>query len=149
MSESHRFDGDALRGRLAEVGRRLAGREAREADALADARARAACLRDLVASGVAGFNEATAAAGAPQLTVAVSDPRTDDKYVRSVQFDLSRGRHRAIVTVKSKGEVTLVGPFRSGKTEGPCLSFPFGAEADLEKALGEFLERFLEEASTP
>ncbi|MEN8182314.1 MAG: hypothetical protein ABFS46_07245, partial [Myxococcota bacterium] len=62
---------------------------------------------------------------------------------------LRRGRHQAIVTVKSRGEVTLVGPFRSGKTEGPCRSFPYDAEEELHKALGDFLERFLEEAATP
>ncbi len=42
-----------------------------------------------------------------------------------------------------------MGPFRTGKAEGPCLSFPFDAEAELEKALGDFLEQFLEEAATP
>ena len=61
------------------------------------------------------------------------------------------------ITVKSKGEVTLVGPFRAGKNEGPCQSFAFevggtsGAQDDgeLESALGDFLERFLEEAAAP
>lgn len=62
---------------------------------------------------------------------------------------LSRARHRAVVTVKSKGEVTLVGPFRAGKNEGPCRSFPFAEEAELDAALGDFLERFLEEAVAP
>jgi hypothetical protein len=42
-----------------------------------------------------------------------------------------------------------VGPFHRGKAEGPCLSFPFEAEAELRKALGDFLERFLEEAAQP
>jgi hypothetical protein len=53
------------------------------------------------------------------------------------------------VTVKAKGEVTLVGPFRSGKTEGPCRSFAFSAEEDLADALGDFLESFLEAAAAP
>jgi hypothetical protein len=51
--------------------------------------------------------------------------------------------------VKSRGEVTLVGPFRDGKTEGPCKSFPFDAESELHDALGDFLEAFLEDAATP
>jgi hypothetical protein len=51
--------------------------------------------------------------------------------------------------VKARGEVTLVGPFHAGKTEGPCKTFPFAAEAELQKALGDFLERFLAEAATP
>jgi hypothetical protein len=149
MSDDHVFDAAALRSRLSGFGRKLAEREAGESEALADARRNAAALRALVAEGLAGFNAAVAAGGAPQLEVALSEPRADDKHLRSVQFDLRRGRFTAIVTVKSRGEVTLVGPFHVGKTEGPCLSFPFGAEAELEKALGDFLERFLEEAATP
>jgi len=149
MSDDHPFDAKALRERLSGVGRKLAEREAGEAEALAAARQTAQRLRALVADGVAGFNETVAAAGAGQLAVEVSEPRADDKHARSVQFDLRRGRHQAIVTVKSRGEVTLVGPFRAGKVEGPCLSFPFGAEAELEPALGGFLEKFLEEAATP
>jgi hypothetical protein len=53
------------------------------------------------------------------------------------------------VTVKSRGEVTLVGPFRSGKEEGPCRSFPMDAELEISAALGDFLERFLDQAATP
>jgi len=149
MSEDHRFDAAALRARLAAAGRRLAEREAGEAASLAEARRVAEGLRALVGEGLAAYEEAIRAGGAPQLHVELSTPRVDDKHLRSVQFELRRGRHAAIVTVKSRGEATLVGPFRAGKTEGPCLSFPFGAEADLEKALGEFLERFLEAAATP
>ena len=73
----------------------------------------------------------------------------EDAAVRAVEFDLARGRHRAIVTVKARGEVTLVGPFHAGKTEGPCKSFPLAAEDEIRKALGDFLERFLTEAATP
>jgi len=149
MSDDHEFDAQALRDRLSGLGRKLAEREAGDADGLASARRTAETLRALVADGVAGFNEAVEAAGAGQLAVEISRPRADDKHLRSVQFDLQRGRYTAIVTVKSRGEVTLVGPFRAGKNEGPCLSFPFGAEAELEKALTEFLEKFLEEAATP
>jgi hypothetical protein len=149
MSEDHPFDAKALRERLSGLGRTLGEREAGEAEGLAAARRNAERLRELVAVGVAGFNEAVEAAGAGQLAVEVGRPRADDKHARSVQFDLRRGRHQAIVTVKSRGEITLVGPFRTGKTEGPCLSFPFDAEAELEQALVGFLEKFLEEAATP
>jgi hypothetical protein len=74
--------------------------------------------------------------------VRLGELRPDDKHVRAIEFDLSRGRHRAVVTVKSRGEVTLVGPFHAGKAEGPCKTFPFTAEAELRNALGDFLERF-------
>ena len=135
--------------RLRRVGERLGRREAGHRDALDRARGLASALRARVEEALGGFHEAAAAAGAPHLRVELGPVRTDEKHLRSVQFDLARGRHRAIVTVKSRGEVTLVGPFRAGKTEGPCLSFPVEAEGELEDALAGFLERFLEEAATP
>ena len=61
----------------------------------------------------------------------------------------ARGRHRAIVTVKSRGEVTLVGPFQSGKTEGPCRSFPLAASSEFDAALESFVCSFIEDAATP
>jgi hypothetical protein len=102
-----------------------------------------------VALGLEGFREGALAAGAPHLDIELGELRLDDKHVRAVEFDLARGRQRAIVTVKARGEVTLVGPFHAGKNEGPCESFPFSAEDELRKALGDFLERFLAEAATP
>jgi hypothetical protein len=134
---------------MARIGRELAEREAAHRAELDAARRRAAALRAEVREALEGFREAVAAAAAPQLEVQLGELRPDDKHVRAVEFDLSRGRHRAIVTVKARGEVTLVGPFHAGKTEGPCKTFPFAAEAELQKALGDFLERFLTEAATP
>jgi hypothetical protein len=138
-----------LREQLEKLGRELGAREAEHAAALEAARERAASLRSLVAEGLAGFRAGAAAAGAPHLDARLSELRLDDKHVRSVEFDLWRGRYRAIVTVKSRGDVTLVGPFHAGKTEGPCKSFPFHAEDEVQKALADFLERFLTEAVTP
>ena len=134
---------------MAALGRELAEREAAHREGLAAARTRAALLRAEVADALEGFREGVAAAGAPHLEVRLGELRLDDKHVRAVEFDLSRGRYRAIVTVKARGEVTLVGPFHAGKTEGPCKSFPFVAEDEIRKALGDFLERFLAEAATP
>lgn len=140
---------DSLKERLARLGSTVGEREAAHAEALTAARKQAAGLHRLVADGLGAWAEAVTAAGAPHLSVELSEPRLDDKHVRAVEFSLSRGRHRAIVTVKSRGEVTLVGPFRSGKAEGPCKSFPFDAERELHDALGSFLEAFLEDAATP
>ena len=141
-----------LRDRVEALARELAQRETRHVADLERARDTAAALHREVASAVEGFNGVLGEA-VPEFEVVVSKPRADDKHLHAVQFDLERGRHRAIVTVKSKGEVTLVGPFRSGKTEGPCRSFAIptsdAAEAELEDALGDFLERFLEEAAAP
>jgi len=130
------------------LARTVAGREAAHAEDLARARLRADSLHARVEAAIGRFNEVVAE-GVSDLHVDVTPPRVDDKHLHAIEFDLERGRHRAIVTVKSKGEVTLVGPFRAGKNEGPCRSFPFDEEAELEDALGDFLERFLEEAAAP
>ena len=98
---------------------------------------------------VAAFHAAAEASGAPHLRVDVGPTRLDEKHVRAIEFEVRRGRHAGVVTVKARGDVTLVGPFRTGKTEGPCRTFPWDAEAEIRKALGDFLERFLEEAATP
>jgi hypothetical protein len=138
-----------LGARLEALGRSLGEREAAHLDSLDRARACARSVREEVAKALERFHAAAAEAGAPHLRVELGALRTDDKHLRAVEFDLTRGRHRAIVTAKSRGEVTLVGPFRVGKTEGPCLTFPFEAGAELRDALADFVCRFLEEAATP
>jgi hypothetical protein len=132
--------------RFERLGHALRDREAPHAESLAAARVCAEQLRAAVARAVEDFE---AAAGLPQLAVTVGPVRADDKHLRAVEFDIVRGRHRAIVTAKSRGEVTLVGPFHRGKTEGPCRSFPFEAGPELREALAEFLERFLDAAAHP
>jgi len=132
--------------RFERLGQRLRDREAEYADDLATARAYAEQLHIAVAKAISEFN---AAAGLPQLAVELGEVRADEKHVRAVEFDMLRGRHRAIITAKSRGEVTLVGPFHRGKTEGPCRSFPFTAGPELRDALADFLEQFLEAAAKP
>lgn len=131
------------------VGRLVGEREAAHAEGLARARARAEALRAEVARALEGFHASVREAGAPYVEIGLSPVRIDDKHLRAVEFELWRGRHRAIVVAKGRGEVTLVGPFRSGKTEGPCKSFPMDAGDEIDRALVGFLERFLEEAATP
>lgn len=138
-----------LGSRLEALGRTLGVREAEHCAGLDAARACAENLRAQIAAALERFHRAAAEAGAPHLRVVLSEIRPDDKHLRAVEFDLSRGCYRAIVTAKSRGEVTLVGPFRSGKHEGPCLTFPLGAGEELADALGVFLVRFLEEGATP
>jgi len=138
-----------LRRRLEEIGRHVGTQEAAHAAALEEARRRADALRAMVAHALDGFHAATAASGAPHLRVELGRTRLDDKHIRAVEFELRRGRHVGIITVKSRGEITLVGPFHAGKKEGPCVTFPFAAERELLQALGSFLERFLAEAVTP
>lgn len=132
--------------RFERLGRELRDREAPHADALAEARACAEKLRAAVASALADFQ---GAAGLSQFEVALGEVKADDKHLRAVEFDIVRGRHRAIVVAKSRGDVTLVGPFHRGKTEGPCRSFPFDAGPELRDALEDFLEQFLDAAGHP
>jgi hypothetical protein len=106
-------------------------------------------LHRAAGAAIRSFAAAAQSAGAPELEFEIGTPRLDDKHIRAIEFDLRRGRHGAVVTVKAKGEVTLVGPFRIGKVEGPCLSFPVDSKEELEAALGDFLERFLELAMSP
>ena len=138
-----------LTARLEQLGRSLGAREASHRDDLEQARTFAEKLRTQVAAAIESFHAAAVQAGAPHLRVDLSEIRLDDKHLRAIEFDLCRGRHKAIVTVKARGDVTLVGPFRTGKVEGPCLSFPIEGEEQLMPAMAGFLERFLEEAATP
>jgi len=135
--------------RFERLGRALGERERAHAAEIERARAFLQGLRARVIDALGDFEAAARAAGAPQLAVEVSDVRTDDKHVRAVEFELVRGRHCAIVTAKSRGEVTLVGPFHRGKAEGPCRSLPFDAVPEIGDAVSEFLEKFLEAAATP
>lgn len=135
--------------RFERLGRALGEREAAHVADLTRARECAEELRAVVAAAVTDFDRAARAAGAEHLGIALGEVRVDDKHVRALEFEIHRGRHRAIVVAKSRGEVTLVGPFRQGKAEGPCRSFPFDARSEIHAALGDFLERFFEEAATP
>lgn len=140
-----------LEARLAERGRALAEREAKHAPALARAHTLADSLHGLVAEALAAYHLETIAA--PQLAVALGPVRHDEKHLHAFEFDVRRGRHRAIVVVKSRGEATLVGPFHVGKDEGPCRRVPFAEDGsisdELSDALGDLLEAFLEEATAP
>jgi hypothetical protein len=135
--------------RLEELGRELGEREAAHAEGFGEARRRAEELRARVADAVGRFHAAASQAGAPHLELSVTPVRLDDKHVRSCEFELCRGRHRAVVTAKSRGEVTLVGPFRVGKPEGPCRSFPLAASDEFDAALERFVCSFIEDAATP
>jgi len=141
---------DPLCDRLARVGRALALREAKHRGALDEARQRAEELHASVARGLAAFHEAATAGGADPLgRIELGPVRLDEKHIRAIEFEVARGRHHALVVVKSRGEVTLVGPFRAGKAEGPCQSLPWDASDEIASALASFLESFIEEAATP
>jgi hypothetical protein len=135
--------------RLEALGRELGERESAHAEGLSAARERAEALRDQIGAAFSRFHAAASKSGAGHLAPEVASVRIDDKHVRSYQLELSRGRHRGIVTVKSRGEVTLVGPFKAGKSEGPCRSFPLLPSPEFEDALESCLVAFVEDAATP
>ena len=138
-----------LADRMEELGQTLGTREAEHSAALDAAREKAGALHDTVREAFRRFHAAAEKAGAPHLEIEVGHVRPDEKHLRAIEFDVSRGRYRTVITVKSRGEVTLVGPFRRGGNEGPCRTFPIDADAEIETALLEVLERFLDEATTP
>ena len=138
-----------LSARLEDLGRTLGEREAAYARDLEAARGQADALRVRVEEALERFHAAARRAGASHLRIDLSEIRVDDKHLRAVEFELTRGRHKAIVVAKSVGEITLVGPFNSGKTEGPCKSLPFASQEKISAALGDFLAAFIEEAATP
>ena len=130
-----------LEERIARLGRELGERES--------SHARATELRALVEAAIEGFHAAAASAGSPHLRIEVGSPRLDEKHVRAVEFEVRRGRTRGLFVVKSRGDLTLVGPFSKGKAEGPCQSVDFEESAALAAAVEGFLCRFLEAAAQP
>jgi hypothetical protein len=148
-SSPQRSSDRPLRARLAALGEAFATREAEHRASLEEAWREAERLHALAADALDGLHAALDAHGSTHFRVVLGPVRLDDKHVRAVQFELLRGRTVALVTVKSRGDVTFVGPFRSGKTEGPCESVPWDRPSAVDTALGEFLERFLEQAATP
>lgn len=149
VSESSPGAGKRLQDTLKTLGQELGGREAKHRDALARAEGVARTLHASVSEAAAAFREAAGEAGSPHLSLDVSAPVLDQKHVRAYEFEVRRGRTVGIVTAKVKGEVTLVGPFRRGKNEGPCRSFSSDADAELYSALEAFLLQLAEEANSP
>ncbi|MFT5443416.1 MAG: hypothetical protein ACI8W3_002465 [Myxococcota bacterium] len=139
----------ALVDELKAIGKRLGEREAKQASRREELYVHAHALHARVREGLEGFSSAGKEAGADHLVVELSTPRIDEKHLHAVQFDVARGRHCLIVTVKPKGEVTLVGPFKTGKPEGPCRSLALDDEAGVEAGLSEVLAEFLEAAFAP
>lgn len=138
-----------LRSHLEALGAEIGAREAGHRESLDRARDTATQLHAAVTDAIEGFHSAASAAGAPHLRLEVSDPALDQKHVRAIEFEVRRGRIVGIVTVKARGDVTLVGPFRRGKNEGPCRSIATDERAELDRALGEFVSSVAEEASSP
>ena len=138
-----------LRARLSALGAELGARESGDRESLERARQTADELHQVVVRALEAFHQSAAAAGSPHLRIETTEPALDQKHVRAMEFEVRRGRTVGIVTVKSRGDVTLVGPFRRGKNEGPCRSIAAEDQDELRQALSEFLGQVVEEASAP
>jgi hypothetical protein len=133
--------------RFAELARELAQRD-RDLPAGLDAAARGAeALRAHAEACVEVFRAAAIAEGARHLADLVVGPvAPDEKHVDCVSFGVARGRFQVVCVAKARGAVTLVGPFKRGKTEKPCSDY--GLEgAEVRGALEDLLLRLIRVAS--
>ncbi len=136
-------------GRFRKLAEELAARDPGLAARLRDAREAARELRELAFEAVEAFRERAAELGAPYLgNVEVSLVEPDEKHVDCVQFRVSRGRTEllCIAIAEGEGKVRLVGPFKRGKSEGPCADAPLRGP-EVERALEDRVERLLREAA--
>lgn len=149
-------DDSQITQRALQRGREFGAREAEQVHALAEARQLAEEFRDRVEKIIASFQQGLGEAGATHLCdrslFCISPVSLDDKHIRAVGFSVQRGRYKICVVVKTKGSVTLVGPFHLGKKEGPCRKFAVPANEtarhELEAELVDLLHAFFDEAMT-
>ena len=131
---------------LLELAERLSARDRDLGPGLARAQVAAERLRVHASAAIGRFRSAVQRSGAEHLAhIEIGPVEPDDKHVDCLQCRVRRGRHEAVLVIKASGKVTLVGPFRSGKTEKPCTDFsPEGPE--VEAGVVDLLTRLLEQA---
>ncbi|MEE8314650.1 MAG: hypothetical protein V3R91_10025 [Myxococcota bacterium] len=115
---------------------------------LADLREPAEGLRELANASVQAFVRRAGELGAEHLTrLAVSPVVPDEKHVDCLQFTLSRGRWELVCVAIAKGEgkIRLVGPFKQGESETPCLDLPLRG-SEVESALEDGIESLIRQA---
>jgi hypothetical protein len=133
--------------RFEALARELAERDRALAAPLATARSAAVELRRHAEHAVATFCAAARAQGAEHLTeLRVGPVEPDEKHVDCIQLRIARGRHELVCVADSGGRMTLVGPFRRGKQEGPCADFPLRGP-ELLAGFDERLEALIRTAS--
>ena len=82
------------------------------------------------------FRREARARGVPHLAhIEVGPVEPDEKHVDALQVMIRQGRWHVVCVAKSRGAVTLVGPYQRGKKEGPCATLP-GAGEELDRAAG-------------
>jgi hypothetical protein len=115
---------------------------------LANARTGAEELRSQAQRCIDAFLRRARALGAEQLgSVSVSAVMPDEKHVNCVQFSIERGRSALLCVAIANaegGKIRLVGPFKRGRTEGPCGDYPLcgrEVEAGLEQRMLDLLRQ--------
>jgi hypothetical protein len=135
--------------RFRKLAEELASRDPGLTVRLRDVRDAARDLRELAFEAIEAFRERAAEIGAPYLgNLEVSPVEPDDKHVDCVQFRVSRGRMELICVAiaQEPGKMRLVGPFKRGKQEGPCMDAPLRGP-EVVKALEERIEQLVREAA--
>lgn len=134
--------------RFEELAAALAARDRALPKQLSETRPAFEGLRQRALAGVDAFVRAARANDAEHLThICVDEVEIDDKHVDCLQFRVRRGDWQVVcVSRTAKGVVTLVGPFRRGKPERPCVDHPLVGE-DAGAALDDLLLELLREAA--
>ena len=118
--------------RFSALAHELATRDRDLGPGLEDARQGARRLRAHAAGCIAEFAAAATSCWAPHLAeIEVGSVEPDEKHVDCIQFKVRRGRFEIVCVAKAKGKVTLVGPYKRGKSEKPCRDFALEGEAVL------------------
>ena len=116
--------------RFEQLAAALARRDRELARELEPVRRALESVRETLGTSVRTFVETARAAGAEHLAhVEVGPVEPDEKHVDCLQVKVRRGRWEIVCVGKTRGVVTVVGPYRRGKPEQPCRDHAFGAEA--------------------
>jgi hypothetical protein len=131
--------------RFEELARQLSTRDRELSGGLARARTAAETLRAHAQTCVDVFRAAVCKQGAKHLGhIDVGPVEPDAKHVDCFQFIVARGRFEAACVAKAQGKITLVGPYKRGKTEKPCVDQPLSGpevEAGVEQLLLELIRQ--------
>jgi hypothetical protein len=137
---------DAPYERFRSLARELAERDREIPASIEAARSLALEVRARALEALEAFRTEALASGVPHLThLEVGPVEPDDKHVDALQVMIRRGRWELVCVAKSRGAVTLVGPYRRGKKEGPCVTLD-GRGDELDRTLDERLFELLQEA---
>lgn len=133
--------------RFSRLGEELARRDRGLAPKLEAARKAAERLHGIVVEAIETFRRTARERGAAHLAhLRVGPVEPDDKHVDCVQVRVQRGAWEALLVAKAMGKVTLVGPYRRGKPERPCVDFALSGE-EVERGAVDLVEALIRQAS--